>query len=286
MKAIIYILLSIFVFGIIAQGFRYRPASNQKILIQSCNNSISRDELNLSSAIISNRLKSFNNEKFTIATIPGKNQLLLTLSGKWDLMAVSKLVSQKGVLEFYETYNSKEVQDLLGGEEHLFSFFQGKTPGAETAELGCIISAEAGKVKEYLSKTALQDRCKFAWTGFFEQPEACLYALKQITGEGSLLKGSDIESFVCKREAVSNKDIIALKFKQSATARWAYITRQNINRSIAIVLDNNVLYAPVVRSEITGGNCQITGDFTAEQLKIMVDIVEHGELPSAFNIVK
>lgn len=286
MKTIIYFLLAIFILGILAQGFRYKSNSTQKILIQSTDNRISSERLDQSANVISGRLKSFKNEEFKITMIPGKNQILLTLNNKWDLKTTANLITQKGSMEFYEAYNNREIQELFKGDERLYTFFHGKTPNSESAELGCTTASEIAKVNEFLHELKLQEKCKFAWTNFFEHSEVCLYALKQQNGHGCLLKGYDIEYFKCKHDSAGNKYFIEFRFKQNAIASWADITRRNLNKSIAIVLDDMVLYAPVVRSEITGGNCQVSGDFTMEQLQFLAAIMEHGELPAEFKVVK
>ena len=66
---------------------------------------------------------------------------------------------------------------------------------------------------------------------------------------------------------------------------WAEATRKNLNKSIAVVLDNQVIYDPLVREEISNGSCIITGNFTAEELQYFSILGNNGELPVAFRIV-
>ena len=60
--------------------------------------------------------------------------------------------------------------------------------------------------------------------------------------------------------------------------RWALLTKQNIGKSIAIVLDGYVYSAPNVINEITGGNSQITGHFTPEEAKDLANVLKSGRL--------
>jgi SecD/SecF fusion protein len=70
------------------------------------------------------------------------------------------------------------------------------------------------------------------------------------------------------------------------TSTWARITRENINRCIAVVLDGYVRSYPRVMAEISGGNTEITGDFTIEEANDLVNILKSGELPFGLKIVE
>ena len=80
--------------------------------------------------------------------------------------------------------------------------------------------------------------------------------------------------------------MVDIRFKKQAIEVWANATRRNINNSIAIVLDDEVICAPIVRSEITGGLCNITGNFTETEVKYMASLGNNGEMPLSFSIVK
>ena len=68
--------------------------------------------------------------------------------------------------------------------------------------------------------------------------------------------------------------------------RWAQLTKQNIGRSIAIVLDGYVYSAPNVQTEITGGNSIITGNFTPDQTKDLANVLKSGKMPAPAYIVQ
>jgi preprotein translocase subunit SecD len=67
---------------------------------------------------------------------------------------------------------------------------------------------------------------------------------------------------------------------------WADATKRNINYSIALLLDDKVLMAPTIRSEINGGNCEITGNFTQRELRFIAAIGNNRELPVGFVLLK
>ena len=66
---------------------------------------------------------------------------------------------------------------------------------------------------------------------------------------------------------------------------WARMTRENVGRCIAVVLDGYVRSYPRVENEITGGNTEITGDFTIEEANDLANILKSGKLPAPARIV-
>ena len=99
-----------------------------------------------------------------------------------------------------------------------------------------------------------------------------------------ILEGKNIESMKSMLDQL-DRPYAAIQFKQEAASLWAEATRKNLNKSIAVVLDNQVIYDPLVREEISNGSCIITGNFTAEELQYFSILGNNGELPVAFRIV-
>ena len=78
---------------------------------------------------------------------------------------------------------------------------------------------------------------------------------------------------------------VSMQMNVDGARRWAALTKANLRRSVAIVLDNNVYSAPTVRREITGGNSQITGNFTAEDTRDLANVLKSGKMPAPAKIV-
>jgi preprotein translocase subunit SecD len=286
MKPITYTLIAVFIFGIIAMGLTYKPFTKHTIFLQSTDSKISSVSLSQSADIISMRLKSFGTGKFEIKTLPDKNQIRVILTNYKDLNVAENLITQKGILEFYETYDYYSLTELLKGDSNLMKQLHVIAPHDSSARIGYISATEMNGVNEYLNSAGLNEKCKFAWSNLFDDPNVCLYALRIDNGHRISLTGNDIQSFELKHDATLQKESIEFKFKKTAIQLWSDVTKRNLNRAIAIVMDNNVIYAPVVRSEINGGNCEITGDFTQTQVRYIVAIGDNGVLPVSFRIVK
>ena len=82
------------------------------------------------------------------------------------------------------------------------------------------------------------------------------------------------------------KPSVSMSMNTDGARRWALLTKQNIGKSIAIVLDGYVYSAPNVQTEITGGNSQITGHFTPEEAKDLANVLKSGKMPAPAHIVQ
>ncbi len=286
MRTILYLFIAIFVFGILEPSFTNRVLAQNSILIQSADNKTSSILLAQSAQIISARLKDFSAEKFDLKVIPEKNQIQLSFTSNLDLKTVEKLLTQKGSLAFYETYDRTGLTGLLNGDKKLFSLFADSQGNQSDTKIGCTTVAEVEKVTNYLKTLKQVEKCKFAWDQHFENSKVCLYALKTDGKKGALIVGGDIESVQYNQDKASKDNAISIKLKKSAIGLWADATKRNLNHAIAIVLDNHVLAAPIVRSVITGGLCEITGDYTQNQAKYIAALGNNGELPLIFKIIK
>jgi SecD/SecF fusion protein len=79
---------------------------------------------------------------------------------------------------------------------------------------------------------------------------------------------------------------VNMQMNATGAKKWRRLTADNVNRRIAIVLDNYVYSAPVVQNEIPGGNSAITGNFSLEEAKDLANILKAGTLPAPTRIVE
>jgi len=286
MKTIIYLLIAVFAFGIISRGFNNKASAETRILIQSTDNNISSASMSVSAKIITARLRNFSDGKFELTVIPRKNQIQVVLAGGWDLKAVEGLLTKQGSLAFYATYTHESFSELVKGDSNLFSLLQANGPDRSMAVIGCATEPEVEKVSDYLKTLSLNQKCKFAWSASSEDANVCLFALRLEGEKGALLNGNDIQSANYNQDKASGIYELGIEFKKSAVQLWADATRRNLNNAIAIVLDNKVIYAPVLKSVIEGGKCSITGNFTKTDVQYFAALCNNGELPVSFKIVK
>ena len=79
---------------------------------------------------------------------------------------------------------------------------------------------------------------------------------------------------------------VSMQMNSDGARRWAQITKQNIGKAVAIVLDDAVYSAPRVNGEIDGGNSQISGNFTIEDTKDLANTLNSGKMPAPTRIVQ
>ena len=113
-----------------------------------------------------------------------------------------------------------------------------------------------------------------------------LYAIKSTERNGKAPLEGDVVTDAKDEFDQYSKPAVSMAMNSDGARRWAQLTKQNIGRSIAIVLDNYVYSAPNVNSEITGGRSQITGHFTPEQAKDLANVLESGKMPAPAHIVQ
>ncbi|MBP5536110.1 MAG: protein translocase subunit SecDF [Bacteroidales bacterium] len=145
-------------------------------------------------------------------------------------------------------------------------------------------------IKDAEAKNIIDRRSiRFLWAAKPIKEGTDIYALYAIKvnprDTNALLDGGVITD---ARQDFSNVggNEISMTMNNSGAEKWKRITGNNIGKCVAIVLDDIVYSAPVVRSEIAGGRSSITGDFTLEEAKDLANILKSGKLPAPAVIVQ
>ena len=162
---------------------------------------------------------------------------------------------------------------------------------------GCVVgyahSRDLKQIDEYLAreevKALLPRDLKLMWGvkaidedgKIFE-----LYAIKATQRNGRApLEGDVIVSATDDYDA-NGRPSVSMTMNTEGARRWAQLTKQNINKPIAIALDGYIYSAPNVINEITGGQSQITGQFSQEDTKDLANVLKSGKMPAPAKIVQ
>lgn len=114
-----------------------------------------------------------------------------------------------------------------------------------------------------------------------------LHALKVTTSTGRApLEGDVITDAKDEFEPTTGAPCVSMKMNTEGARRWAQMTKANVGKAIAIVLDGVVYSAPLVNGEIAGGSSQITGNFTIEDTKDLANTLKSGRMPAPARIVQ
>ena len=113
-----------------------------------------------------------------------------------------------------------------------------------------------------------------------------LYAIKVTERNGRAPLEGDVVTTAKDEFDQFNHPCVSMSMNSDGARRWAQLTKANVGKAIAIVLDNYVYSAPNVNNEITGGNSQITGNFTIEDTKDLANTLKSGKMPAPAHIVQ
>jgi preprotein translocase subunit SecD len=100
------------------------------------------------------------------------------------------------------------------------------------------------------------------------------------------LDGSDIADAAPGFDQRTNEPIVTFRFNAAGTRRFTRITQENVGRPFAVVLDGEVIAAPVIREPILGGSGQIAGNFTLEDANRIALLMRSGALPGHLVVVE
>ena len=155
----------------------------------------------------------------------------------------------------------------------------------DTAEINKLIYSD-------LAKQVLPSDVKLLWgakpaDGISAKNVFELYALKVTQTNGRApLEGDVITDAKDEFDQTYGRPSVSMSMNSDGARRWAALTKANVGKAIAIVLDGVVYSAPRVNGEITGGNSQITGNFTVEDTKDLANTLKSGRMPAPARIVQ
>ncbi|MDE5996784.1 MAG: protein translocase subunit SecD [Muribaculaceae bacterium] len=245
-----------------------------------------------------------------------KGQILLELPGVKEPERVTELLKSSANLEFFEVYNYNEIasdlnnfamayaaQDtinhlnliqLLGGSQRSGSPVIGFVAPANRSLVDSILNSD-------LAKQKLPSDFHAAWEvkavevpvadaqgnpipkGNGEYKTTPYWQLIALKGEPAL-EGDAVTSASSEYDNMRG-NTVNMRMNDRGAREWATITRSNIGRPIAIVLDEHVYSFPNVNNEITGGSSEITGNFTPEEANDLANVLKSGKMSAKVDVV-
>ena len=303
--------------------------------------------------VLRTRIDRFGVVQPNIQSLEDKmGRIMVELPGIKEPERVRKLLQGSANLEFWETYNAKDVAPYLqAADNKLRSILANEAPAdsaavdstaapvvaqatstadslaaalkgenkAQSVDLaqikkehpllavlqvnssgqGPVVAyanyKDTADINKYLSMKEIQAelpkdlRLKWGVSAYEYDPKGQtfeLYAIRSTERNGRApLEGDVVVSAKDEYDQFGNP-AVSMSMNTDGSRRWAQLTKQNIGKSIAIVLDGYVYSAPNVNTEITGGNSQITGHFTPEQAKDLANVLKSGKMPAPARIVQ
>jgi SecD/SecF fusion protein len=196
------------------------------------------------------------------------------------------------------TKKEKEVNSAAVKENPLFSILQPNIMQDNKLAPGCIVGyahfADTAQINRYLAmkqvKALFPRDMKLLWgVKAFDKAGAIfeLHAIKTSGREGRApLDGSVITSASGEFGQNKSEAEVNMGMNGEGAKIWARLTKDNVGRCIAIVLDNYVYSAPRVNQEIKGGHSSITGNFTIAEAQDLANILKSGKMPAPARIIQ
>ncbi|MBR5705977.1 MAG: protein translocase subunit SecDF, partial [Bacteroidaceae bacterium] len=303
--------------------------------------------------VLRTRIDRFGVAQPNIQELAGKQgRIMVELPGIKEPERVRKLLQGSANLEFWETYYTSEIQDVLNRiDSRLALKYADENPEeaqSETASQETDLSAEkdlAGQLLESedseLDQTTAAQRealrksnplfarlMPYPYQGsewvtgiahysdtaeinrMLASPEArailprdivFLWGVKPFPGAEQYFELYNIKSDNKNGQPDLTGDVVteakadfdqygrpcvSMAMNTEGARKWATLTRQNVNRGIAIVLDGYVYSAPNVNGEIPNGRSEITGNFTVEDTQDLANVLKSGKMPAPARIVQ
>ncbi len=262
--------------------------------------------------VLRNRIDRFGVASPNIQKIGNSGRILIELPGVKEPERVRKLLQGTASLEFWRTYDYQEieqyiieadaviaevlnVEDSLATQNPLFSIL--RPAGGRTACIGFAHYADTAQINTYLSlpqvKAVLPPELRPMWSvkastivpdgNTFE-----LVAIKDVSHHGKAPLDGDVvtDARVQYGNTQGGHPQVSMTMNADGATIWANLTKENIGKQIAIVLDDMVYSYPTVNQEISGGSSQITGNFNLEEAEDLANVLKSGKLPAPATIIQ
>ena len=211
-----------------------------------------------------------------------------------ETAAVSSKDSLAAVLKGETPAVSAADEKQMRREHPLLSVFQPNQSGVG-AIVGYADYKDTAQINKVLNMSAVKEimprDLKLMWGVKASEMDKSgrifeLYAIRSTERNGRAPLEGDVITDARNSYDQFNKPCVTMSMNTDGSRRWAALTKKNIGKEIAIVLDGYVYSAPRVNSEITGGNSEITGNFTLEMTKDLANVLKSGKMPAPARIVQ
>lgn len=273
-----------------------------------------KDRVSSSTNVLRSRIDQFGVVAPNIQELEKDGQILLELPGVKEHDRVRELLKSSANLEFYETMTMNEWQGALAQLDAalradstsngmgLSGYFLQMGNQYNPIVVGTSTAANRAAIDSIMAspmaKRYLPGNLKLAWevkpqTAEFTDTVTgkkrtidlyTLIALKTSNGKAAL-SGDVVTSATSDFDNMQGGNYVSMNMKPDAARQWARITAANLEKQVAIVLDDQVYSAPRVNSVIEGGRSSITGDFTTDEAKDLANVLKSGKMAAKVDII-
>ncbi len=275
------------------------------------------DAVDNSYNVLRNRIDRFGVTNPNIQKLEKDGCIMVELPGIKEKDRVKKLLQGSANLEFWETYRYSELSsrlatinskltpasaktDSLGADslkplaqETLYSLINIDSLKiyANSPVIAIVSESDTAKVNKMLSSSTARDllprNVVLRWTVKEREQSHHFELLALKSGkDGKASLGGDVVTSAEDDFDQFEGPIVNMAMNSAGSKVWGKLTRDNIGRSVAIVLDDQVYSYPNVNQEISGGHSRISGNFTPEEAKDLANVLKSGKMAASVEIIQ
>ena len=258
--------------------------------------------------VIRTRIDKMGVTQPNVQQVPGTGRILVEMPGIKDIDRVKQMLQTSAKLQFWEVVTIQEVfpyleemsknvivkGDSMGAKkgfnltkalnlDKLRSNAVATVKLSDTAAVNKILNSEIAKE----ARPSNLRYVDFMWA-YKPQEDAPdyleLYAIKSNASKKAPIDGA-VESARVDYDQM-RRIVVDMQMDANGTKEWKSLTEKNVGRPIAVTLDNRVYTAPNVNEPIPNGSSQISGNFTEDEAKDLVNVLSAGKLPASAKIVQ
>jgi len=182
----------------------------------------------------------------------GDQNIVIQLPGIQDPQRAKDLIGRTAVLEFKMLADHPDAENYTSGDKP-------PPPGTQVLN-GADVDTSAGAVRGHRAKYLVQSQ--------------------------TLMTGDTIADALVRPSTQMEGPYVALEFNARGAKLFDELTAHNVGKRMAIILDNTVYSAPVIRERISGGRASITGNFSINEAKDLAIVLRAGALPAPVNVIE
>lgn len=205
----------------------------------------------------------------------GKSNIVVQLPGIQDPSQAKRIIGRTALLEFKIVDDENDFFATITPEEGIYKGTE-VGAGGKTVSYLWVYEKDYDKLKNFIMNLdPPQGRIIFVGKG--ERGDIwrtyLLESISEITGEF-------LRNAVVRMNTITNEPYVLISFNSEGAKRFEKITGENVGKRLAIILDEKVFSAPVIREKISGGVATIEGRFTIEEAKELAAVLRAGALPA------
>ncbi len=223
----------------------------------------------------------------------GATRILLTLGGR-EVAYIQERAVEQNVQKIRNRVDEFGVREPLiqrEGDRRIIVQLPGiKDPERAIALIGKTALLEFKMVNDQHSldealKGKIPEGSEILYEKVLDPQGRVVQRIPYLLEQKTLLTGDVLTSAQVRFDPDTNEPYVAIAFDRAGARIFEEITRKNVRRRLAIILDGNVYSAPVINEPIAGGQAQITGRFTPEEARDLAIVLRAGALPAPVNVI-